>query len=197
MDKLTLVLLNGRQADDNGATAPLGLIVARADMRKGFDRLGDRGDANFRVLELAVTILEQEFDLVTVEQEVLGAADFDEEVMHIDTRTEFDLLHFGRGLLVLMLLGFFVEVLAVFLQLADGRHGGRGDLDEVDAKFASEVEGLLRSHDAHHFAFRRDDADFGRPNAVVALGSLILFAEVAALLGRIIILRPGTLRTVG
>jgi hypothetical protein len=41
--------------------------------------------------------------------------------------------------------GFFVEVLAVLLQLADGRDGRGGDLDQVDAEFvAARSSALLR-----------------------------------------------------
>ena len=133
---------------------------------------------------------------MAVEEEVLGAADLDEEVMHIDTWAQFDLLDFGRGLLVLILLGFFVEVFAVFLKLADGRNGGRGDFDEVDAEFSGEVERLLRGHDAHHLALGRDDAHFGRTDAVVTLRTFVFFAEVAAILSRVV-LRAGAFRTIG
>jgi hypothetical protein len=133
---------------------------------------------------------------VAVEEEVLGATDLDEEVMVVDAGAELDLLHLGGRLLVLVLLGLLVEVFAVFLQLADGRHGRRGDLDEVDAELAGEVQRLLRGHDAHHLTLGRDDAHFGRADAIVALRTFVFFAEVAAVLSRVV-LRAGTFRTIG
>ena len=196
MHELALVLLDGGEADDDRAAAALGLVVARADVHQGLDGLGDGGDADLGVLELAVAVLEQELHLVAVEEEVLGATDLDEEVMVVDARAELDLLHARSALLVLVLLGLFVEVLAVFLQLADGRHGGRGDLDQVDAEFAGEVERLLRGHDAHHLALGGDDAHFGRADAIVALRPFVFFAEVAAILPRVV-LRAGAVRTIG
>ena len=133
---------------------------------------------------------------MAVEEEILGATDLDEEVMVVDAGAELDLLDPGGRLLVLVLLGLFVEVLAVFLQLADGRHGGRGDLDEVDAELAGEVERLLGGHDAHHLTLGRDDAHFCRPDAVVALGPFVFFAEVTAILPGVVF-RARAFRTIG
>ena len=169
-------------------------------MNQGFDRTLHGLEADFWVLEFAVAILQEQLHLVAVIQEVFGAADLDKKVMHIDTWAEFDLLDLGRGLLVLMLLRFFVEVLAVLHEFAHRGRGRRRNLDEVDAEFTGQLECLGGLHDAKHFAFGRDDANLGRTDAVVTLGSFILpAAEVSALLTRATGggTRPGAVRAIG
>ena len=158
--------------------------VAAFDRRvqQGLDGAGDGLHADLRVLELAVAVLQEQLHLVAVVEEVLGAAHLDEEVVRVDARAELDLLHLAGGLLVLVLLGLLVEVLAVLHEFAHRRDRRRGDLDEVDAFLAGELEGAGGRHDAEHLALGIDHADLRRADVHVALRPLVLLAEIPALL---------------
>jgi len=60
----------------------------------------------------------------------------------------------------LFLLGDFVAVFAEIHEPADGRHGGRGDFDEIHAVLAREIHRIGQRQDAKLVAVHSDDADF-------------------------------------
>ena len=85
---------------------------------------------------------------------VVVLVDGDRELDFLD---DDDLLLLTCGAVTLV---FLVEVLAVVLDLADGRDGVRRDLDEIERLFASHLQGFKGSHDAKLFAVFVDHADF-------------------------------------
>jgi hypothetical protein len=68
-----------------------------------------------------------------------------------------DLLLLARGTVTLI---FFVEKLAVVLNLADRRDGIRGDLYKIQRTLTGHLEGFKGGHNAKLFAIFIDDADF-------------------------------------
>src|SRR5271155_3696812 len=83
--------------------------------------------------------------------------------MRVNARTQLNFLDDGG---VLVLLGFFFllrHFIAVFSEIheaADGRHGGRGDLYEVNRVLAREIDRVGERDDAELLAVHPDDADF-------------------------------------
>ena len=140
----------------------------------GFADVHDEAVDDF-VAEVAVghlTALEAEagFDLVAFGEEADGLVLLGDVVVLVDVDRELnfldddDLLLLARGAVGLV---FFVQVLAVVLNLADGRNGVRRDLDEIERPFASHLEGFEGGHDAKLFAVFVDHADFACADTLV------------------------------
>ena len=126
--------------------------------------------AKVAVGHLAALEAQAGFDLVAFGEEADGLVLLGDVVVLVDVDREFDflddddLLLFARGAIGLV---FLVEVLAVVLDLADGRDGVGRDLDEVEGTFAGHLEGVEGRHDAELFAVLVDHADFACADTLV------------------------------
>lgn len=110
---------------------------------------------HFLVRHLASTELELNTDFVTVEQEIFGMSDLDEVVMGVDAHAELHLLQLAglvllEGFLLVLLLNVFV--FAVIDDLAHRRVDVGRDLDEVEALFFGQADGLRSGQHTELFA---------------------------------------------
>ncbi len=111
--------------------------------------------AHFLMRHLASTELELNADLVTIEKEVFGMSDLDEVIVGVDAHAELHLLQLAglvllEGFLLVLLLNVFV--FAVIDNLADGRVDVGRDLDEVQALFFGQADGLRSGQHTELFA---------------------------------------------
>ena len=126
--------------------------------------------AEVAVGHLAALEAEAGFDLVAFGEEADGLVLLGDVVVLVDVDRELDflddddLLLLARGAIGLV---FLVEVLAVVLDLADGRDGVGRDLDEVEGAFAGHLQGVEGRHDAKLFAVLVDHADFACADTLV------------------------------
>ena len=91
-------------------------------------------------------------------------------VVRVDLRAELHLFDDGEGLVApgfARLLRALVLELAVVHELADGRTGHRGDLDQIQVRLGGEFEGLADRHDADLLALGADETDLGDADPVV------------------------------
>jgi len=120
-------------------------------------------EAKLRMLHFPAAEFQRDLDLHVVAKEIDRVMDLHAEVVGIDARAELDFLDRAG---VLMLLGFlvllrlFVTELAVIDEPADGRRGGGGDLDEIHAVGAGEVQRFAEREDADLFVVDPDDPHF-------------------------------------
>ena len=101
--------------------------------------------------------------LVALGQEFFGLLDFDLEVVLVDHGAEFELFDVDYFLILfgflLFLLGF-VFVFAIVENLAYGGHGLRGNLDQIEARLVSHLQGVADGDDAVVVAFVVNKPDF-------------------------------------
>ena len=180
VNELAAILRHGRKHCGDGAAHKLRLVVERTDVRDGLDELLDGFESEFRMLKFAEAEHQRDLHLVSVEKEHFGETYLDEEVMVVNAGTQFDFLHLGRGLLLLLLLfRFFVKILSVIDDTADGRLRGRCDFEQIQAVELRDFERFLGSNNPELFAARPDAADFGGTDAFIATRSVIVSAAVA------------------
>ena len=91
-------------------------------------------------------------------------------VTHIDLGSEFHLLDFDPGLVLLRLLGFHglvILVLAIVHDAADRRLGIRCNLHQVIPLLFSDIQGALDREDPQLLALDADEADLVGPDLIV------------------------------
>ena len=119
--------------------------------------------AKITVSHLTSAEAERCFDLVSLGEEAHGLVLLRLVVVLVYGDGEFDLfddddlLLLARSAIALVL---FVEILSIVLNAADGRHGIRGDLNQVKGTFARNLQRLEWLHDAELLAVLVDHADF-------------------------------------
>ena len=135
----------------------------RAGLADIHDEAIDDLVAEVAMCHLAALEAQAGLDLVAFAEETHGLVLLGLVVVLVDGDRELDFLDDDDLLLLTcgaVTLIFLVEVLAVVLDLADGRDGVRRDLDEIERLFASHLQGFKGSHDAKLFAVFVDHADF-------------------------------------
>ena len=119
---------------------------------------------------LAATEAKTRFHLIALSEEADGLILLGLVVVLVDGDGELDLFDDDDFLLLLggaFALFFLVEEAAVVLDAADGRNGVGRDFYQVQAAFASNLQGFERGQNAELFAVFVDDADFAGANPVV------------------------------
>src|SRR5581483_1894965 len=112
----------------------------------------------------------RDLDLVAMLEEAADVSALGLVVMGVDLRPELLLLDHGEHLVAARLAGLLralVLELAVVHELADGRPGLRGDLDEVEIRFPGQPQRVVDAHDADLLTVRPDEAYLGHPDPVV------------------------------
>jgi hypothetical protein len=115
------------------------------------------------VSHFAATETNSNLDTVAVGKELLGIAQFGVEVTDVNAGGHADFLDFDN---VLILLRFFLTLglleleLAVVHELANGRDGVGGDLDQVQTDLVGAVLRLGSGHDAKLLTGVADQSNF-------------------------------------
>lgn len=131
-------------------------------MQQFFPQLG--------VLGLTTAEHHRGFHLVSIPQELLGAAQAHVVVVLADVVAKLHFLDLG-SVLLLAGLPFFLLLLklelAVVHDAADGRVGLFAHQDQVQIFFFCQAQGFARAHDPQLSAVGIDKADFGEADALV------------------------------
>jgi hypothetical protein len=104
----------------------------------------------------------------------------------VHLRTELDFLDLDD---LLVALGFasplllLILILAVVHDPADWRHGGRRDLDQIEAFLSGKDESLGRRHDAQLLPRVVDYADFTNSNALVDAQAIVTTGRARSIEG--------------
>lgn len=103
-----------------------------------------------------------DLDPVALAKEFDGIAHFHIEIVDINAGRHADFLDFHHMLVFAGLffpLGLLKAIFSIVHQLADGRDGIGGDLDQIQALLVSHVQRFLGGHDAQLFPFSRNQPD--------------------------------------
>ena len=158
-------LVAGQRADHqvDGLAHELRLEIGMPERRDFRDEFVDDLKPDFGMGHFTAAKLEGDLDLHVLAEEIHGMHDLDAEIVRIDARAQLDLLD-GGGVLVLagflLLLGQLIAELADFDDAADRRDGVGGNLDEIHAVLAGQVQRLIEGKNAELLALRPDDAHF-------------------------------------
>src|SRR5215204_4128265 len=136
----------------------------------------ENAPSDLRVRHFATAEEDRRFDLVTFSQESLDVLLLELVVVHIDFRSELDLLDLDHALVLLRFTGellLLVLILAKVHDPAKRRHCGRRDLDQVEPLLTRNDQRLWRRHDPQLLSGLVDDADFANTNAFVGTNAII------------------------
>ena len=141
-----------------------------------FDQAGQDPVSDFRVRHLAPAEEHRRLDLVAFLEEPLDVLLLELVIVLVHLRPELDFLDLDDLLVLLRLaraLGLLVLILPVVHDPADRRHGGRGDLHEVQTLGTRDGQRLGGWHDAQLLAGFVDHPDLTDPDALVGADAVV------------------------
>lgn len=128
----------------------LGVLFHVGDFGAALRELDEQLFTDVGVGHFAAAEADGDLDPVALLQELAGALHFGVEVVGVDAGGHANLFDLYNALVFtvfLVLLHLIEAEFAVVHDLADGRIGGRRDLDQIQILFSSQIQGCLAGHD--------------------------------------------------
>ena len=147
-------------------------FIHHGDLAAGFGKLQQQLLTDVGVRHLTAPEPDGDLAPVALGQKLLGVAQLDIEIVHVNAGGHPDLLDLHHALVLpgfLFTLGLLEPVLAVVHQLAHRGHGIGRNFDQIQLTLLGQTQRLLRGHDAQLFAALRDQADLLIPDLFVGL----------------------------
>ena len=162
--------LVGSHHHQHGAAFHLRRDLDRSDICQGGGDLLQIFERDLGVIHFSTAELDRDADLMSLKQPAPGIVHFETAVRFVRLRAQTDFLDLDLGLRFLrltVLLGPFVDELAVIDHTADRRVGVGGDLHKIQLGVACDLQSLAYRHNADVATIRTDQANLRDADALI------------------------------